>query len=151
MCGTNVDKEEIKNEIEAESLSNEELYERIESFFETHAFGANLYSCGACGIREYESNQENCKKIYKRFNVTELPSVYRYSVQQLQRLQQLKAKGPIKVCASDGTEFKMEPWKIISYFECPHSGDVYHLHPELVETENANNNGIQCSSTMICP
>ena len=44
----------------------------------------------------------------------------------------------------------MEPYKIISYFECPHTNNVYHIHPELVQTENTINNETFGSFTMIC-
>jgi hypothetical protein len=51
--GKLIDKTSIIDEIQSQQLNGSQLYKIIENFVSQHNFGAMLYCCGACGIREY--------------------------------------------------------------------------------------------------
>ena len=69
--------ESIINEIDSEVLSDKEIYDRIESYFKAHNFSASLFSCGACGIREFESENESASIQYTKVTLESLPKVYK--------------------------------------------------------------------------
>ena len=144
LLGKEIDSREICKEIENEKLSDDELLETIQNFYNDHSFtDLNLVSCGACGIREYESR--NIK--YQKVMLKELPSEFRYNVTDEQKLQTVVDQGEV-TGDYNGIPYTLKPWNGISYYVdyTSESFTKYHLHPELV-TQSPKKE----TYTMFCP
>ena len=67
-------------------LSDKERYNRIESYFNAHNFNAQLLSCGACGIRNFESENHTATIEYVKVSLESLPKAYEMSSSQVKHL-----------------------------------------------------------------
>ena len=72
-----IDIEVIMEELENEMLSDKERYDRIEAYFNAHNFNAQLLSCGACGICNFESDNDTATIEYVKVSLESLPNVYK--------------------------------------------------------------------------
>ena len=147
--------ESIINEIDSEVLSDKELYSRIESYFKAHNFNTSLLSCGACGIRNFESENDTASMKYTRVFLESLPEVYKMNSYQKKNLDDWINKGIITIPKvynsnndniSQQEEIQVEPWRIKSYYKSDKLGYHYHLHPELIDVDNSGK-----ESTYFCP
>ena len=134
--GKAVNVENICNEIKDQKLSGKELYNLIEDFYNAHLFDANLYGCGACGIREFESNSSCSKLQYHNIFLDTLPAIFEYSIEQIEHLEEMIERGSTTLFDNDGSVFEIQPWRVISYYVNRNSDPTYHLHPELVNTDD---------------
>ncbi|CAJ1966338.1 unnamed protein product [Cylindrotheca closterium] len=150
--GTVVDTARIAEEVAAEALSEDELQEIIKRYVDAYSFCSELLACGACGIRQYESDNSSATIKYHQVRLSQLPHVYRYDAAQHLRLDQMKEKGLLQIPDVSGTRrIAIEPWKAVSHFVSPEDGATYHLHPELVTLVH-NDKGEACAAyTNLCP
>ena len=143
-CNETVDVDAMKDEILAERLTDEELFERMEHFFNVHSYSeGDLFACGACGWRQMEREKKPTIK-YEKIALTD-PRLQPLMMteEQQHEFTQLKAKGGIEVPLEMGADkTTLEPWKVASVVPVPtcpgnEAGDkCMHLHPEAVETDN---------------
>ena len=150
-----IDIKVITDEIENEMLTDKELYNRIESYFKAHNFSTSLLSCGACGIREFESENDTASIQYTKVTLESLPEVYKMNSIDKKKLHDWIAEGPITIPKVDSNndndnseeeEILVEPWRIMSFYKSDDSNFYYYLHPELV-----NKNNTEKESTYLCP
>ena len=78
-------------------LSDKECYDRIEAYFNAHNFNAQLLSCGACGIRNFESENDTATIEYLKVSLESLPKAYEISSSQVKRLDDWIKEGPITI------------------------------------------------------
>ena len=64
-------------------LTDKELYNQIESYLKTHNFDILLLSCGACGIRNFELQNNTVSIKYIRVSLELLPNVYVMTTYQI--------------------------------------------------------------------
>ena len=95
--GKEINVESIINEIDSEVLSNKELYSRIESYFKAHNFNTSLLSCGACGIRNFESENDTASMKYTRVFLESLPEVYKMNSYQKKNLDDWINEGLVTI------------------------------------------------------
>ena len=136
-------------------LTDKELYNQIESYFKAHNFSTSLLSCGACGIREFESENDTASIQYTKVTLESLPEVYKMNSIDKKKLHDWIAEGPITIPKVDSNndndnseeeEILVEPWRIMSFYKSDDSNFYYYLHPELV-----NKNNTEKESTYLCP
>jgi hypothetical protein len=139
--GKVINKNSIIDEVQSQQLNGGDLYKMIEGYVTQHSSSANLYCCGSCGIREYET----AELLYQRVILEDLPECFCYDSEQRQKYNDLMSQPPVEVSLENGELFTMEPWRVISCFHDVISDKLYHLHPELVELAE---NGL--STTMFC-
>ena len=155
--GETVNCKEVMEEIEKERLSDKELVDLIETYFQAHDFNAAFYGCGACGIRQLESNYGSASIEYNKVHLSNLSQKhYRLTAKEESDLEEMQAKGPIEIevpgdsdeeaesCHFD--QVKLEPWKIKSYYRSSDDNCLYHLHQELISRDDSNK-----EYTMFCP
>ena len=153
--GKDFDIDDLCEEIEAEQLDGDELYNLCERFFAHHSFTDNsLWSCGMCGLRELQSKEvAHESKLFKRITLSDLEEdqdeVIRYTEEQREDLEELMKKEIFRVPANENGELvEVRLGEARSYYQ--HRVDdeivIYHLHRELVD-EDANGN----VGTWLCP
>ena len=118
----------------------------VDEFIQHHGRQANLLSCGLCGMREYEKTTQG---EYKQVEINNLPDCVKLSEEQTSDFNKAKAEPPVPVYSDSSHNVKhVHLWKAKSVYEHrEENGDItcYHLHPELVETDD----GI--AKTCVCP
>ena len=148
---TEKDKTDLENETQAQLLSDEELLHLLGTFLKRHSYSEeHLYSCGACGLRQFERTESPCLK-YKEFHLDSQPdtSPLCYNKEETNRFLMYKKGrgGPVQLpLSSDGTLTEVEIWKAISV----HSDSqdrLWHLHPELVDIHPETGK----HTTLLCP
>ena len=148
---TEKDKTDLENETQAQLLSDEELLHLLGTFLKRHSYSEeHLYSCGACGLRQFERTESPCLK-YKEFHLDSQPdtSPLCYNKEETNRFLMYKKGrgGPVQLpLTSDGTLTEVEIWKAISV----HSDSqdrLWHLHPELVDIHPETGK----HTTLLCP
>ena len=90
--GKLIDTEVITEEIENEMLSNKEQYNIIESYF-----NVQLLSCGACGICNYESDNDTATIEYIKVSLESLPKAYEMTSSQMKRLDDWIKEGSVRI------------------------------------------------------
>ena len=136
-------------------MSDKELYDRIEAYFNAHNFNAQLLSYGACGIRNFESDNNTTTIEYVKVSLESLLKAYKTTRSQIKHLDDWIKEGSVripKVSSSNNhdilqqEEILVEPWKIKSYYISHTLTSHYHLHPKLVDTDDG---GVEY--TFLCP
>jgi len=144
--GQQMDVKGLEKEISNEALSDEELGNLIKKFSVNHSYTeCNLYACGACGMRQLEQLQPKIEYVsiplmndlLKSLQYTDDEKNAFRNEQQLRELQ--------VPCDDQGHFMTLHAWKVKSVYEA-RSGILYHLHPELVDIDEA---GIE--SVHLCP
>ena len=141
--GEDIDQEKVGREIMEELLTDEELEAMLRKFAEDHTYtNANLMSCGACGIREFE-RPAGPKLEYKTMMLDATnPSaaIFQYTDEEKIHFQSEMANSsvviPIDEIDNQWCQKTVEVWKAKSVFvkeETDGSTSLWHLHPELVE------------------
>ncbi|KAL3931624.1 MAG: hypothetical protein SGBAC_011222 [Bacillariaceae sp.] len=136
-----IDCDSVVKEIQDEILTDKELYAVSEKFYKAHDFNARMYSCGTCGIRQFESVNESATIEYHKVVLESLPDVYKYSEEADAKLFDL-----IHRRLHEQETSPLKPWKMISYYTSEKLECTFHLHPELVEKDG---NGKEF--TLVCP
>jgi len=144
--GQQMDVKGLEKEISNEALSDEELGNLIKKFSINHSYtDGNLYACGACGMRQLEQLHPKIEYVsiplmndlFKSLQYTDDEKNGFCNEQQLHELQ--------VPCDDQGHFMTLHAWKVKSVYEA-RSGILYHLHPELVDIDEA---GIE--SVRLCP
>ena len=78
-------------------LIDKELQNRIESYFKAHNFDTSLLSCGACGIRNYESENDTASIKYTRVSLESLLKVYAITTYQMKNLDDWMKEGVVTI------------------------------------------------------
>ena len=140
---TDINVESICEEVKDEALNDKEMFDLIQSFFESHSFTeGNLYSCGLCGIREMEITG---RYIFERCNLNEMEWVH-YTEEETQKLNAMIDCGTITIPISATETCEIKPWLAKSFYASSiFPGRYYHVHPELVENDD------RYEYTMVCP
>ena len=141
--------ETIIKEIRDEQLSNRQLRKKIKAVFKQHSYtDASRISCGSCGLRLNE-RPEKPKIKYERLYLKDPRSdVLKYSDTQIEQLELRKAMEPVPIpMDADYTIKHVRTWKIRSVYETKNETEKYHLHPELVDTDEESGE----EYSMVCP
>ena len=96
---------------------------------------ANLYACGACGVRRCETLETSLGELIP---ISELPEAYSYTEAQNARLDGLSA---VRLPMRDGSTRDVDLKAAQTYFDAE-DGKRYHLYPNLVEIEVES--GVPC-------
>lgn len=153
----NILKQEIQNEI----LSNEEIDSKVAQFFEAQGRGgyngkqlfeklnrpptidAYLTACGACGVREMERNGIT----YTEVEIESIGKFIKLSASEITEYRKLQTFPPLFLPINNKNDCTwFYPYKLISVYESTITQELYHLHQELIHF-NENNN----ESTFLCP
>jgi hypothetical protein len=160
-ASTEIDKPKIIRDIQAEKLTDKELHEKLETFFAQHSYtGANLISCGCCGIRQRERIQSPEIKYQRLYLKDPLSSILEYRDEARFELELQKQMSPVPIpINATFTMQKVHPWKIRSIYESTRLYNeagtdnatkdikIFHLHPELVDIDDSTGD----ESTLVCP
>ena len=148
-----VDVRAINNELIDEMLTDAELTNIVREFYDVHSYTKpNLFSCGACGTRQF-SRSRNPTVEYKKVRLNKsLIQPLAYTCSETIALQQ-EIDDPASYIDipidEDWNLKKVAVWKLRSVFlqETSATKKVFwHLHPELVENIDG---GQPC--TRLCP
>jgi hypothetical protein len=148
--GKDVDVDRLCRQIDDEVLSDVECDRIVREYFGRHSYtDACLFSCAACGYRMREQKTDPIIK-YRRVVISDdIMSVLEYSEIDLALLrveQEEQRANPVGIPYDDRFSIRyVEPWKVKSVFIST-CGRVYHLHPELVDTDESGN-----ESCLVCP
>ena len=145
--------QQLLEEIDDAMLSDEEIISIIQRFLQAHSYtDCKLFSCGACGKREYESDDTP----FTRFEIGSSTSplgVLKFSREDEEELVETIADPANTIQVPTDMEWQhmktIEVWKAKSFWEEQHadgSKTYWHLHPELVE-EDVKKKG---HSTLLC-
>lgn len=167
-AGKTVNQDSMERAIMNEMLTDEELRTTLETFLTSHSYNEpKLPTCAACGLRQWERGGDPCIQYERIFlNDPLIREHLCYTEEETADFKALQSNlGNGLTVPSDGmgNTRTVEVWKVFSYYEDP-TGQYWHLHPEMIETEVTNpttychssggipDNGCTASiSTMICP
>ena len=158
--GQPLDMDSLIEEIKNEKVTEEEKKKMIKEFLQEYSYtSAKLPSCGACGIRLFESSYKKSTKFPKLYLNSEKAQVLAYTEKETKEFCKWMNSPLSKVeipCDDDFNTETVEIWKCKSVFLEPTNSNqsesnvdtftYWHLHPELVKRENNNE-----YSTLICP
>ena len=78
-------------------MTDKELYNWIESYFKAHNFDTSLLSCGACGICNFELQNDTASIKYTRVSLESLPKVYEITSSQMKNLNDWMKEGLVTI------------------------------------------------------
>ena len=144
------EKEALRDEILDEKLSDDELHSILDTFLRRHCYTQpNLYSCGACGLRQFERDEEPRLK-YERCSLDdENLTTLLYTEKEHQDFLQYKLTRGSKLqipLDDSGKLNNVDVWKAISVYT-DSQDHFWHLHPELVHKDPHTGK----ETTMLCP
>jgi hypothetical protein len=148
--GKDVDVDRLCRQIDDEVLSDVDYDHIVREYFGRHSYtDACLFSCAACGYRMRKQKTDPVIKYRCVVFSDDIMSVLEYSETDLALLrveQEEQRANPVGIPYDDRFSIcYVEPWKVKSVFTST-CGRVYHLHPELVDTDENGN-----KSCLVCP
>jgi len=144
--GQQIDCKAHEKEISNETLSDQELGNLIKKFSMNHSYtNGNLYACAACGIRQLEQLHPKIEYVSIQLNNALLKSLQYTDDQKNGFCNEQQLHGLQVPCNDQGHFMTLHAWKVKSVYEA-RSGIFYHLHPELIDIDEA---GIE--SVHLCP
>jgi len=145
--GKQMDVEKLKKEISNEALSDEELGKIIKKYNMNHSYTeGNLYACAACGMRQLEQLQPKIEYLSIPLKHAWLEPL-KYTDDEKKAYRDAQEMLGLQVPHDgEGHFMRLHAWKVISVYENMFDDNLYHLHPELVDVDEA---GIE--SIRICP
>lgn len=152
--GQPVNLEKLKEQIEDEQLSEEELRNIVKSFLTKHSYTDScIMSCGACGIRQMEKESGPSLKYTRVSLEDERMNILQYSEKEVAVLKR-KLEDPrsqIRIPVDENWQLQtINVWKAKSFYIQNSSPNLiyWHLHPELIEHDSISNG---CEWTVLCP
>ena len=78
-------------------MSDKEQYEILEAYFNAHNFNAQLLSYGACGIRNFESDNDTATIKYVKVLLESLPKAYEMTSSQIKCIDNWIKESSIRI------------------------------------------------------
>ena len=129
--GKEMDTNGLVEEILSEKLSPRQLKDMYERFVDRHNYAPkNYHSCSACGMRSYDAVYEEVELSDERvdkFRYSEVDTIYHNAVYN-------DPKALVWVYTDRLNRKLVNAWDLKSFYQAS-SGDLYHLHPELVSVD----------------
>ena len=145
--GKTLDNDKIKEEIEQETPTDDEIVDCVHNFLSRHSYvPTQLLACASCGTRDwFRSKQDQQEQtdnfVYLPLRNNPKTQIFKLTEKETEAFEALKlgSLGKVRVPVNSSFDLKsIDLWRCFSVYETDQ--EKWHLHPELIQTNEDGSN-----------